>query len=134
MKTFSGPKNEADPQARQKAKGLLATNLVMPGLGSLADGRKVGLVQLVLCLVGFGLTMGCGIHFIYWSLAHWAEYQTASDLSDPWKPLRDLWQQARWPLLGIFLFLVSWVWALATSRSMLSQTAAKAPAPPGGTA
>ncbi len=126
MKIFSGPKSP-DGAQRQTAQGWLATNLVMPGAGSLAGGRKVGLLQLVLCLAGFALTLVFGVRFIYWSLAHWSEYHGANADIDPFKPLRDLWQQARWPLLGIALFALSWLWALATSRSLLVDSKPKPP-------
>ena len=120
MKTFSGQKNHDN--ARQTAQGCFASNLVMPGLGSLAGGRKVGLPQLALCLLGFAITLGFGVRFIFWSLAHWSEFYGSTLPADPLAPLRDLWQQARWPLLGIFLFIVAWFWALLTSRSLLAKT------------
>ena len=118
MKTFSGPKNH-DAAGRKTAQGYAATNVVLPGLGSLTAGRKVGFIQLVLCLGGFGMTLGFGMRFVFWALAHWSEFQNANPDVDPLKNLRDLWDQARWPLLGIFMFLVSWLWALSTSRSLL---------------
>jgi hypothetical protein len=124
MKIFSGQKSP-DDGGTQKAQGCLATNLVMPGLGSLAGGRKVGVLQLALCLAGFAFTVGFGFRFIYWSLAHWSEYHGANAAADPFKPLRDLWQQARWPLLGIVMFWFSWLWALITSRSLLAESKAK---------
>ena len=92
----------------------------MPGLGSLAGGRKVGLPQLALCLLGFAITIGFGVRFIFWALAHWSEFYGSTLPADPLAPLRDLWQQARWPLLGIVLFTFSWLWALLTSRSLLA--------------
>ena len=121
MKIFSA-RAKLKPADRQAAQGFLATNLVLPGLGSLAAGRRVGLPQLALCLVGFGLTLFWGVRFIYWSLDHWAEFHNSTPSLDPMKPLRDLWQQARWPLLGIVLFALSWIWALLTSWAMLAET------------
>lgn len=119
MKTFSGQKN--DGNGRQTAQGYCATNLVMPGLGSLVGGRKAaGLSQLALCLTGFGLTLGCGVRFFFWALAHWDEFHNPNPNDDTLAPLRDLWQHARWPVLGMFLFGIAWLWALATSRSMLA--------------
>jgi hypothetical protein len=131
MKIFSGPKSP-DPAGRQHAQGCLASNLALPGLGSLAGGRKVGLCQLGLGLSGFAISLGTGLHFVYWSLAHWSEYHGANAVpfEDPLQPLRDLWQQARWPLLGIGLFLCSWFWALATSRSLLAAAKMKPPVMP----
>jgi hypothetical protein len=127
MKTFSGGESH-DDASRQKARGYLATNVVMPGLGSLAGGRKVGLMQLGLSLASFAMTIGCGLNFIYWSITHWSEYHGANAGLDPLKTLGDLWQHARWPLLGISLFLLSWLWAMITSRSLLQKPKAKPPA------
>ena len=124
MKTFLGPKNH-DAASRQNAQGCFATNLVMPGLGSLAGGRKVGVPQIVLCLAGFAITLGFGVRFIFWALAHWAEFYGSNPDADPFAPLRDLWQQARWPFLGIGLFAIAWVWALLTSRSLLAEAKTK---------
>ena len=97
--------------------------MALPGVGSLAGGRKVGLLQLGLCLAGFGLTLGFGIRFVFWGLAHWSEFygQTSDPDPDPFKPLLDVWQQARWPLLGIILFACAWIWALRTSWSLLAE-------------
>ena len=121
MKIFSARAN-LKPVARQTAQGYLATNLALPGLGSLAAGRTVGLPQLALCLAGFAITLFFGVRFLYWSLDHWAEFHNSTPSLDPMKPLRDLWQQARWPLLGIGLFALSWIWALKTSWAMLAET------------
>jgi hypothetical protein len=111
--------------AGEKARGFLASNLAMPGSGSLAAGRRVGLWQLGLCFCGFGLSLAFGVQFAYWSLAHWTEIRAATDFNDPFKPLREVLLHARWLLLGIGLFAVSWLWALSTSRSLLK--AAKSP-------
>ena len=119
MKIFSG-RESPDHAGRQTAQGYLASNLALPGVGSLAAGRKVGLLQLGLCLLGFGLTLGFGIRFIYWTLAHWSEFYGPDVEPDPFRPLHDMWQQARWPLLGIALFACAWLWALLTSRSLLA--------------
>ena len=124
MKIFSASANPK-PADRQAAQGFLASNLVLPGLGSLAAGRRAGWPQLALCLVGFAITLFFGVRFLTWSLAHWSEFHGTDPMLDPMKPLRDLWQQARWPLLGIALFAVSWVWALLTSWSMLAESKAE---------
>jgi hypothetical protein len=117
----------ANPDAArvQKAQGCLATNLALPGLGSLAGGRKIGLAQLLVCLTGFALTLGGGVQFIAWMLAHWAEYHGAGGELDAWTRLRNLWQQGRWPLLGIVIFGISWLWALCTSWSLLADAKEK---------
>jgi hypothetical protein len=124
MKTFSGRKNHDDAK-RQDAQGCFTTNLVMPGLGSLVGGRRVGLPQMTLCLTGFAISLGFGVRFTFWSLAHWSEFYSPNPDADPFAPLRDLWQQARWPLLGIALFAFAWFWALLTSRSLLAEAKTK---------
>jgi len=121
MKTFSGPKNHD----AATAQGCFATNLVMPGLGSLAGGRKVGIAQLALCGAGFTLTLATGVRFIFWALAHWSEFQNPDTNTDPMQPLRDLWQHARWPVVGMLLFALAWFWALFTSRSLLAEAKLK---------
>jgi hypothetical protein len=124
MKTSSGSENP-DAPGQQRAKGYLATNLVMPGMGSLAAGNKVGLWQLGLYLAGFAISMGFGLRFILWALAHWSEFQTLDPRMDPLQPLRDLFYQARWPVLGIVMCAVSWFWSLRTSRALLAAEKAK---------
>ena len=126
MKIYSG-KNAPDGVNRETAQGCMASNLALPGLGSLAGGRKIGLFQLGLCFAGFGLTLGFGVPFVSWALSHWSEIYGAGDLNDPFKPLRDIWRQARWSLLGILLFAVSWSWALLTSRSILAEAKVEKP-------
>lgn len=59
MKTSSGQESH-DAPGLQKAQGCMATNLAVPGLGSLVGGRKVGLLQMVLYFSGFAMTIGSG--------------------------------------------------------------------------
>jgi hypothetical protein len=122
MKTSSGPKSPDDP-ARQKARGYWATNLAIPGLGSLVGGRKVGVVQLVLYLSGFAITMVFGIRFVNWSLANWSEYHNPN--TDPMAALSAMWAHARWPFLGVAMCLLAWCWSLLTSRSLLAESKSK---------
>ena len=118
MKTSSGPESP-DLSARQRAQGCFTANLAVPGLGSLMGGRKAGYVQMALCLSGLAISTICGFRFISWSLAHWSEYHNPD--ADPLFALRDLWNHARWPLLGISLFAIAWGWALLTSWVLLAQ-------------
>ena len=43
-----------------------------------------------------------------------------------------MWGAARWPLIGIFLFGLAWLWSLATSFSIINvaKKAEKAKVPP----
>jgi hypothetical protein len=120
MRIFLDGKNDA-ATVSQAARGCVATNLVMPGLGSLLGGRKIGYVQLACTLAGFAITLIFGTHFIFWALAHWSEFHGANTPADPLQPLRDLWREARWPLLGMVLFFFAMLWASLTSRSLLQE-------------
>lgn len=102
MKT-SSDRPAPDVPDRASARACTLTNLlVLPGLGSLVAGRRVGWAQLVLALAGVGL-FGYGL----------------------WRLLRD-WLASEGPvfeftrglgalLAGLGLSLAAWVWALVTS-------------------
>jgi hypothetical protein len=118
------------PLSRQTAWGCLTANLAMPGAGSLAAGHASGYPQLVLAIAGMGLTTLFGVRFIFWYVANWARFHGAE--VDPMNALGEMWLVLRWALLGIGVFLVGWLWALATGfRIVLSAgTTKSATAPP----
>lgn len=103
--------------SRQTAMGCLTTNLALPGFGSLVAGRRSGYPQVILCLVGLFLTTVFGVRFVAWSINNWTQLHQQSD--DPFTSLAEMWLMVRWPLLGIGIFAVSWLWALATSFEIL---------------
>jgi len=103
--------------SRQTAWGCLTTNLAVPGSGSLAAGRRVGYAQLTLTAIGFGMTTMCGVPFIIWCLAHWDRLYGPK--SDALGVVSETWHLLRWALLGIGLFLLTWIWALLTSFQIL---------------
>jgi hypothetical protein len=106
------------PISRQTAWGCLTTNLAAPGFGSLVAGRIAGYPQAALALGGVAMTTLLGVRFIVWSLANW------SRLHDPQAESLDafgeMWRALRWPLLGIAIFALGWLWALGTSLQILS--------------
>lgn len=111
-----GPRRPLD---RKTAWGCLTTNQFgLPGLGSLAAGRVTGYAQMVFSLAGLGITAACGFKFVTWYFANWSQLQSSSD---PTVALHELWLHLRWPALGLGIFLVGWLWALASSISILSQ-------------
>jgi hypothetical protein len=122
MKIFSAHANP-ESSAREIARGCFTTNLVIPGLGSLVGGRKIGYAQLILCYAGQAVSLIFGIRFIYWSLAHWSEFYGPN--ADPVAAFPHLWLLARWPLLGILLFASAWLWALMTSCLLLDEAKKK---------
>jgi hypothetical protein len=102
--------------SRQTAWGCLTTNLAMPGFGSLAAGRLSGYPQVALTVGGMALTMLFGIPFITWFIAHRSQFYGGDD---PYQNLQEMWLRLRWAALGIALFAISLVWALATSWEIL---------------
>ena len=101
----------------------------MPGAGSLVGGRVSGYAQLVLAIGGMALTMLFGVRFIYWYIANWARFHGAE--GDPMDALGEMWLVLRWAVLGIGVFLVGWLWALATSfQIVLSARKAESAAVP----
>jgi hypothetical protein len=123
-----GPRRPLD---RQTAWGCLTANLFgVPGLGSLAAGRRVGYGQMILSLSGLALTTACGIPFIIWFSSHSTEFSQLDDQGA--SHFGELWIHLRWAFLGIAVFATGWLWALATSLSILAGTksAEPRPAPP----
>lgn len=96
---------------------MVATNLALPGFGSLMARRAVGWPQAVLTVVGFALTTIFGVRFVIWF------FQNIDVLygpeADPVETLVALWKAVRWALVGIGLFAVSWLWSLATNAAIL---------------
>jgi hypothetical protein len=121
---ISSARASSESSARETARGCFTTNLVIPGLGSLVGGRKIGYLQLVLCYLGQGITLVFGIHLIYWSLANWSKIYHPN-AEDPLANLREIWLQLRLPLLGILLFAIAWIWALLTSCRLLDDAKKK---------
>jgi hypothetical protein len=76
---------------------------------------------------GFGLTLTFGLRLIYSVLSHWSAFYAEfySPGADELSAMSDLWHRSRWALLGIALFLISWIWALATSRTVMAEASIK---------
>jgi hypothetical protein len=123
MKISSARANH-ESSAQETARGCFTTNLVIPGLGSLVGGRKIGYLQLVLCYLGEGITLIFGVRLIYWTLAHWSTIYHPNT-EDPLAALHEMWPQMRLPLLGILLFAIAWLWALLTSYQLLGEAKQK---------
>jgi hypothetical protein len=104
--------------SRSEARACLAANLAMPGAGSLAAGRAVGYWQLATAFGGFIITLLTGIPMIRWCLSNWGR------LSDPLTGpdlVFDLWRHALWPLLGIGIYAIGFLWSVATGLQLLAQ-------------
>jgi hypothetical protein len=87
----------------------LATNLlVLPGLGSLMAGRKVGWPQAVLALAGAALTL-------LWLVSFTGEWMRLGAF-----PL-DAGPEIGRGLAGVAAFFVAWLWSLLTSLDGVRQ-------------
>ena len=125
MKRFlASPRRPLD---RATAWGCLTSNLAMPGSGTLVAGRRSGYVQGLLALAGVGLTTVFGLRFIAWYFAHFARLQ--EDWVDPIAAAGAIWIAVRWAVLGMALFAVAWLWALASSLSFLHEARRAGPGP-----
>jgi hypothetical protein len=118
------------PVSTQTAWGCLTSNLALPGSGSLLAGRASGYGQLLLTFLGLFLTLAFGTRFLVWQFSNWSRLH-GGDL-DPAGVFQEIWLHLRWALLGIGIFLVSMIWAFATSLSILgsSRTAERLNKPP----
>lgn len=116
MKTSSA--NAApEPPSLQTARGFAATNLALPGFGSLMARRSAGWPQAAFTIVGFGLTTFFGIRFGIWFFKHLDTLYGSE--ADPIEAMLAVWREMRWALLGMGLFGFSWLWSLATNASIL---------------
>ncbi len=105
------------PLSRQTAWGCLTTNVALPGFGSLLAGRPSGYPQAALALGGMALTVCFGLRFLLWYSQNAAHIRSPE--ADPAEVLLSMWVEVRWAVLGIALFAIGWLWALATSRAIL---------------
>jgi hypothetical protein len=91
------------------AWACLVTNLgTLPGLGSLAAGRKVGYAQATLALLGFILSL-------VWLGCFLLDWYREGALPLEFRP--SLWIG----LAGLGLFGTGWTWALETSLALLRE-------------
>ena len=93
--------------ARQPAWACLLSNLVLPGLGTFVAHRRVaGILQLVVSQTGFALCLVWAILFV----RDWVDLGQMPDEVTPDLVLG---------LTGVALFLLAWIWSLASSVEIL---------------
>ena len=104
------------------------SNIALPGSGSLMAGRKSGYPQLVLGLGGMVLSLIFGVRALFWMLANWSRMHDPA--VDQFQVIGEMWQVLVWALLGIAIFGLAWLWALATSYAIVCSAKNDSPAPP----
>jgi len=92
---------------RAKARDFLLTNLlVLPGMGSVMAGRRVGYAQGLLALMGVMLSLMFALELV----------------RDWWLMGEIVLPTRRWLIaggLGVMLFVLGWCWGLATGLKLL---------------
>jgi hypothetical protein len=106
-----------DELDRAGAQACVAANLGLPGAGSLMAGRRVGYGQVGLAFLGVTLTLIFSAILMVWFVQHFAEFRDPE--VDPWVVMAAMWRRLRWVLAGMGVFLVAWLWALATGLMLL---------------
>ena len=116
MKTSLAP-GPRPPLDRQTAWGCLTTNLlVLPGLGSVAAGRKTGYAQAAFALVGLVLSGA----FASWFFTAWFHAPRApADVDELKQFFVGGMAYVKAGGIGFACFLLGWFWALATSINIV---------------
>ena len=107
------------PLSRAEAWGCFTANLALPGSGSLIAGRWIGYFQILLALIGLGVSLVAVVQVFIWYIHNHARL---NDSSDPFAGLAELFHQLLKPVGGIAIFAVAILWAVVTSWSILRGT------------
>lgn len=108
MKTPSAPV-PPKPIDRPAAWACTITNLAaLPGLGTIAAGRKVGYAQAALALTGFALNL-------VWAFLLVRDWRAEGALPTDFRP--SLWLG----IAGVFIFGTGWLWSLSSSLQLHRQ-------------
>ena len=95
---------------RATAWACVLSNLVLPGLGTLAARRRLaGALQLVVSQAGFLL-------MLLWAVSYVRAWMREGSLPEDFGPHFGL------GLLGIALFFLAWFWSLASSAGILQES------------
>lgn len=94
---------------KASAWGCMVSNLaVLPGLGSVAAGRRCGYAQAALALVGMILS-------VVWMVFLFMQWRRTGEYPFDGGPLLGM------GLFGFGMFLVGWFWALTTGLSLMRE-------------
>lgn len=125
MKTSSADAPKTTPDKATRWACVVANALALPGLGSIAAGRKVGYAQAAIAAVGFAGSMLSMLAYLW----QWVDRgEMPKEITNP-------------ALIAAFasisVFAVAWFWALKTSLDLyrkpprLTGTGAPPTLPPG---
>ncbi|HUI07282.1 MAG TPA: hypothetical protein VL486_09790 [Verrucomicrobiae bacterium] len=95
---------------RSKAWGCVLGNLVLPGVGTfVAHRRTAGILQLIVSQTGF-------LFMVLWAISFVRDWIHLGSLPE------ETVSQLGPGLIGCVLFLLAWIWSLASSLSILQSS------------
>ena len=85
-------------------------NLVLPGLGTFVAGHRIsGILQLIVSQTGFVL-------MLVWAISFVSDWMRNGSLPE------DITPQFKLGLIGCTLFLLAWIWSVASSIAILQDS------------
>jgi hypothetical protein len=114
---------------------VMANQFTLPGVGSLAAGRRIGYAQVALGLIGALPILAFSIRVL---IAAYHVQQTVGSLGalddqmdyiqQGFRDIPNTWGLYFWVgLPGTVLFIIAWLWALASSISILLESRKETP-------
>jgi hypothetical protein len=91
-------------------------------------GRISGYPQAILGIGGMIVTTVFSVRTMLWMVSNWSRVHDPA--SDPFAVYGELWLVLRWALLGMAIFGLGWLWALASSYGIVRSAKNVSPAPP----
>ena len=131
-----GPRQPLD---RATAWACALTNqFTLPGLGSLVSGRRVGYAQLALAMLGAGPMLAFTVRLLFAAYHVQQAARTIASFQEllDYVRLRLQSMPQSWGLYfwigvpGLIIFVISWLWALASSVAILRESYANCPRKP----
>lgn len=90
----------------KKVRSHLAANLlVLPGLGTISAGRRIGWVQAAIAATGMGLSL-------FWFQSFLVQWLQTLEFPFDGGPM------FKYGLIGVGLFFIAWTWALCSSLAL----------------
>jgi hypothetical protein len=107
------------PLSRSEAWACFSANIALPGSGSLLAGRAVGYFQILLALIGLGVSLFTTLQAIVW---YYHNYHRLSDAADPLAGFVESIRHLALPAAGMGIFVLAILWAAITSWSIIRGT------------
>ena len=114
---------------------MMANQFTLPGVGSLAAGRRVGYAQVALGLIGvvpmlaFSIRVLIAAYHVRQTVGSFGALDELTDyVQRGMREIPNTWGLYFWVgLPGTVLFIIAWLWALASSISILLESRKETP-------